>query len=469
VKAHDLTVSTVMRRAGAADRLLERKDALDALHDAYSDAKTGSGRLQFIAGEAGIGKTALVRAFCETHDESARVLWGACDALFTPRPLGPFLEIAQVTGGDLQTLVAGDVKPQEIATELIREVLAEPTIVVLDDLHWADEATLDVVRLLARRLDELPALVVGTFREEQLDSAHPFRIVLGELAALRSVHRVKLEPLSKSAVAQLAEPYDVGGAELFRLTSGNPFFVTEALLAREAEIPTTIRDAVLARAARLRQPAQRLLELVAVAHPQTELWLLEAEASLADLDECLSSGMLTATSRAVAFRHELARLAIEESIAPGRALELHRSVLAALQSPPHGAPDLARLAHHADAAGDGAAVLQFAPLAAGRAASLGAHREAAAQYARALRYADELPPDARAGLLLRHSFECYVTSQDESAFASTADVLECYRSLESVLGEGAALRWRALLQLNQAASAEAVETARAKPWRCSRA
>ena len=440
--------------------LLERADALAALEEAFEGAAAGQGRLLLVGGEAGVGKTALVRAFCDTHDQSAQVLWGPCDALFTPRPLGPFVEIAQVTGGDLQTLVAGDVKPYEIAAELIREVLAKTTIVVLDDLHWADGATLDVVRLLTRRLDGLPALVVATFRDERLDSAHPLRIVLGELAAFKSVDRVRLEPLSPLAVTQLAEPYDVDGAELFRLTSGNPFFVTEALLAREAEIPITVRDAVLARAARLSQPAQRLLDLVAVAHPQTELWLLEAEASLADLDECLSSGILTSTSRAVAFRHELARLAIEESITPGRALELHRTVLAALQSPPHGAPDLARLAHHADAAGDGAAVLQFAPAAASRAASLGAHREAAAQYARALRYADEMPLDAQAGLLLRHSFECYVTSQDESAFASTAEALECYRGLESTLGQGAALRWRALLQLNQGASAEAVETAR---------
>jgi DNA-binding CsgD family transcriptional regulator len=453
-------VSAVSSRARAADRLLEREDALDALNDAYAEAKSGSGRLRLIAGEAGIGKTALVRAFCEMHDASARVLWGACDALFTPRPLGPFVEIAELTGGRLQALLDGEVKPYEITAELVREVLAEPTLVVLDDLHQADEATLDVVRLLARRIEELPTLVVGTFRDEQLDRAPALRIVLGELAAFRAVERVLLEPLSPFAVAQLAEPYDIDGEELFRLTSGNPFFVTEALLAQEADIPTTVRDAVLARAARLSRPAQRLLELVAVAHPQTELWLLEKEASLVDLDECLSSGILTPTPRGMAFRHELARLAIEESITPGRALELHRTVLAALQSPPHGAPDLARLAHHADAAGDGVAVLQFAPAAAIRAASLGAHREAAAQYARALRYAEELPVDARAGLLLRHSFECYVTSQDDGAFASTAEALECYRSLESALGQGAALRFRSLLQLNQAAATEAVETAR---------
>ncbi|MGH3110820.1 MAG: ATP-binding protein [Gaiellaceae bacterium] len=453
-------MSTVTPRAGAADLLLERESALDALHDAYSAAQNGSGRLQLIAGEAGIGKTALVRAFCDAHDESTQVLWGPCDALFTPRPLGPFVEMAQATGGDLQMLVDADVKPHEIAAELIREVLAETTIVVIDDLHWADEATLDVVRLLARRLGELPALVVATFRDEHLDSAHPLRIVLGELAAFESVDRVTLEPLSPLAVAQLAEPYGVDGPDLFRLTGGNPFFVTEALLAREAEIPTTVRDAVLARAARLSQPAQRLLDLVAVAHPQTELWMLELQASLADLDECLASGMLTSTPRAVTFRHELARLAIEESIAPGRARELHRIVLAALREPPHGTPDLARLAHHAEGAGDGRAVLELAPAAAQRAASLGAHREAAAQYARSLRFADDIEPRRRAALLNGHSFECYLTAQEEGNIRSIEGAIECYRELGDDVALGATLRWHALALFVWGRGREAAHSAR---------
>jgi DNA-binding CsgD family transcriptional regulator len=441
-----------------AQELLERDEELGALETAYEEASMDDGRLLFVSGEAGVGKTALLRAFCNAHGD-ARVLWGSCDALFTPRPLGAFVEIAQATGGELRAMAEGDGRPHDVAAALVWELQEQRTILVLDDLHWADEATLDVVLLLARRLDGVPALVVPTYRAEALDSAHPLRFVLGELAAFRTVDRLGLEPLSPSAVAQLAEQYEVDAAELYRLTAGNPFFVTEALLARETEMPVTVRDAVLARAARLSSRAQQLLELVAVAHPQTELWLIEAEASLAALDECLSSAMLVASSGAVSFRHELARRAIEEEIAPGRALELHRTVLAALAAPPDGSPDLARLAHHAEAARDAEAVLRFAPPAAERAASLGAHREAAAQYARALRYADELPLDARAGLLLRHSFECYLTTQDESALGSTADALECYRRLDSALGQGATLRWRSLIHLNMAEGLEAVKTA----------
>ena len=131
-----------------------------------------------------------------------------------------------------------------------------------------------------------------------------------------------------------------------------------------------------------------------MSQPQAELWLLDALASepqLACLDECLGSGMLTPTTDGVAFRHELARMTIEETLAPHRRAALHRDALAALLAPPAGAPDPARLAHHAEAAGDAAAVLEFAPAAAARADAVGAHRQAAAQYARALRFGAELP------------------------------------------------------------------------------
>ncbi|HEX2703121.1 MAG TPA: hypothetical protein VHM72_06790, partial [Solirubrobacteraceae bacterium] len=260
---------------------------------------------------------------------------------------------------------------------LVRELRTQaPTIFVLEDVHWADEATLDVLRLLARRVATVPALILASYRDDELDRGHPLRVVLGELASSQTVVRVKLAALSRAAVARLAERDGVDADELYRKTAGNPFFVVEALAAHAQEVPETVRDAVLARAARLRAAARGLLDAVAVAPPQTELWLLEALAgeALEGLDECLGQGMLTSVPGAVAFRHELARRAVEESVAPGRKVELHRKALVALADPPVGAPDLARLAHHAEAAVDTDAVLRFAPLAGARAASLGAHR-----------------------------------------------------------------------------------------------
>jgi DNA-binding CsgD family transcriptional regulator/tetratricopeptide (TPR) repeat protein len=423
--------------------LLERSHQLSVLSDSLAAVLAGSGgRLVFVAGEAGVGKTALVRRFSEEQSQSARILWGACDSLFTPRPLGPLLDIAEITGGELTDVISNGARPNEIATALLHELgTRTPTVLVLEDLHCADEATLDVMRLLGRKIEAVRALVVASYRDDELDRAHPLRIVLGELTTRQTVGRVKVECLSPKAVAKLAEPHGVDADELYRTTGGNAFFVTEVLAAGEQAIAPTVRDAVLARAARLEPAATSLLEIVAVVPPRVELWLLNALANgaLDGLEECLGSGMLVYDAEGVAFRHELARLAVEESVPPNRSAVLHQKALAALASPSAGNLDLARLAHHAEAARNTEAVLRFAPAAAERAASLGAHREAAAQYGRALRFADGLLPEAKAELLERRSYECFLTDQfDDSIEAQTKAVL-LHRELGDRRAEGAAL------------------------------
>ncbi|HUG64730.1 MAG TPA: AAA family ATPase [Gaiellaceae bacterium] len=441
--------------------LLERERELAVLREALRAVATGAGgRIVLIAGEAGVGKTALVEALCAERLATVRVLWGRCDSLFTPRPLGAILDVAVATGGALERSTRGRVTPHDVTSSLIADLESEPTILVLEDLHWADEATLDVVSLLGRRIERLPTLVLGTYRDDELARQHPLRRVLGELTVRRDVSRLAITPLSQAAVTQLAEPHGTDPGLLYDLTRGNPFFVTEVLQSPDDAIPPTVRDAVLARAARLEPAAQQLLDVIAVTQPKAEMWLLEAESAAAQIDAALVSGMLESTTSAVWFRHELARLAVEQSIAPGRARDLHRRALERLATPPSGDPDLARLAHHAEAAADGAAVLRFAPAAAERASSVGAHREAAAQYARALRFATDLGPADRASLLSRHSFECYLTAQDVPALASIAEALACYRGLGSNAGIGATLRWQALALLNWGRAAEAVVSAR---------
>jgi len=424
--------------------LLERADALSMLGESLEGLqRTSRGRVVLVGGEAGVGKTALLRRFCDERPRTARLLWAACDALFTPRPLGPFLDMADSAGRELEELVTSGGRPHEVAAALIRELRTRgPSILVLEDLHSADEATLDVLRLLARRAEAVPALVLASYRDDELDRAHPLRLVLGELATGEGIGRLKLTPLSPAAVATLAEPHGVDSEELYRRTAGNPFFVTEALAAGADEIPQTVRDAVLARAARVSPAARALLDAVAVVPPQAELWLLESLAGDAvdRLEECLSSGMLTSVSGGVAFRHELARLAVEESLAPNRKLELHRKALPALENPPSGAPDLARLAHHAEAAGDADAVLRFAPAAGTRASSLGACREAAAQYARALRFSDGLDLEATAELLERRAYACYVIGEFDEAIDVQQRALECHRQLGNQRRAGDSLR-----------------------------
>ena len=230
-----------------------------------------------------------MRRFRDAPGRPARILWGACDPLFTPSPLGPLLAVAEGTGGELRAVVERGAMPYEVGAALARELSARaPAVFVLEDVHWADEATLDVLRLLARRVETVPALVVASYRDDALDRAHPLRMLLGELARSPTVGRLQLVRLSPEAVAQLAEPHGVDPGELYRKTAGNPFFVVEALAAGAATVPDTVRDAVLARAARLSPAGARLLEAVAVVPPQAEPWLLEALAGDAagQLDEC---------------------------------------------------------------------------------------------------------------------------------------------------------------------------------------
>ncbi|HEX5898694.1 MAG TPA: LuxR C-terminal-related transcriptional regulator [Solirubrobacteraceae bacterium] len=425
------------------DELLERSDQLSALA-ASLDAVTAdrAGALVLVGGEAGVGKTALLQAFCAGGGASTRVLWGACEGLLTPGPLGPFFDVAEATGGELAELVSSGARPHEVTGALIRELGGgRATVLVLEDLHWADEATLDVLRLLARKVQAVPALVLASYRDDQLDRAHPLTLVLGELTTARAVRRLEVPTLSAEAVGELAGAHEIDAQDLFRQTNGNPFFVTEVLAAGTSEIPRTVRDAVLARVARLSDAARRLLEAIAIATPQAEVWLLEAlaPAELDHLEQCLASGMVGARSDGVTFRHELARLAIEDALPPHRRVALHRAAAAALAAG-DGVVDPARIAHHADVAGDGAAVLRFAPAAAERAASLGAHREAAAQYARALRFAEVLPREEQAELLELRAYEGYLTGELDGAIAAQEGALAHRRALDDQLSEADCLR-----------------------------
>jgi predicted ATPase len=361
--------------------LLERSSQLDLLDDrARRMGRDGHGRLILIAGEAGIGKTALVRAFCESQP-ALRVLWGSCDALHTPRPLGPLIDIADELGGELEAAFGDGVSPGAVVSALARELRGGlPAIVVLEDLHWADTATLDVLRMLTRRIAALPALVIATYRDDEVGRRHPLRVALGDLPP-SAVDRIALRPLSLDAVVEIAGELVLDHDDLHRRTAGNPFFVTEVLAAADADMPDTVRDAVLARVSRLDDGAHTLLDAVAIVPQRAELWLLEAlaDGDLSGLVACLASGVLRAERDAVGFRHEIARVAVEEMLSPHARVMLHRKALATLAAQ-RAYPDPARLAHHAEAADDAEAVLRYAPIAGARAAGVWARLQAATQF-----------------------------------------------------------------------------------------
>lgn len=404
--------------------LLERGEALATLTEALNEARLGQGRVVLVGGEAGAGKTTLVRAFCGRLDPDTRVLVGACDPLSTPRPLGPLHDVA----GDCAALAVGladDTQPSEVFALLHEELVGQPTVLVLEDLHWGDEATLDVLRLLARRLD-VPALVVCTYRNDGLRRDHPLRVLAGDLATVGAVGRLSLEPLSPAAVAQLALGHAIDPADLYERTGGNPFFVAQILAAGGAGVPPTVRDAVLARAAGLPTDALEVMEVVALTLPRADSLLLETvlEDAVAQVEACVGTGLVAWDDSALTFRHELARAAIEAEIPPTRRTAHERRILAALRQAPGGDVDPARLAHHAEAAQDVEAVLELAPAAAARASATGAYREAAAQYARALRVGGTaLSPRQRAELLEGRSRACYLADDQLEAIAVVREAI----------------------------------------------
>jgi AAA ATPase domain len=388
--------------------LLEREPPLAALVAYAREAARGSGRLVLVSGEAGVDKSALVEQLqadlrgigaradtgskADTRaDVRARWFWGMCDGLSVPRPLGPLFDIARGLGGELAELCRARAPREELFAALLGQVDVPGTlsVVVIEDMHWADEGTVDLLRFLGRRLRDASTLLIATYRDDGLPPAHPLRLALGELATQRSARRIELAPLSADAVRILATGSGLDAGELHRLTGGNPFYVTEVIRAGTHQVPASARDAVLARAGRLSPESREVLEVAALIGPRVEWRLLEAASGRlpAVVDDLLASGLLLDEGRWLRFRHELARLAMEQSITARRRGLLHARILSVLQS--LGLDDDAALAFHAEGAADGPAVLRHAPAAARRASELGSHREAAAQFERALRFVED--------------------------------------------------------------------------------
>ncbi len=426
--------------------LLERDAFLHTLDDLLGQVEEGSGRIALVSGEAGIGKTSLVERFLEQQQVTTRVLWGTCEALFTPRPLGPLYDLASQTGSPLRALLQQEATRATLFAAVLEDLqgAAGRTLVVLEDIHWADEATLDLVKFLARRIHRTRALLILTYRNDELRKDHPLRLVLGDLPA-RVATRLHLPPLSEAAVAALVQPTGRSARELYAVTGGNPFFLIETLASDTPGVPGSVSDAVLAQVVRRSPGAQRLLELVAVVPGRTPGWVVEAaqaeestgrtrEADSTALEECLASGLLRLEEGAVRYRHELARQAVEDALSPSRRRVLHAQVLHLLLERGEEQASylsLARLVHHATQAEDRAAVLRFAPQAARQASAQGAHREAAAHHRCTVNYAGSWPADQRAALLDDLANECSLSGQLEEALETWAAALSIWRGMHN--------------------------------------
>ncbi len=442
--------------------LLERDAELQQLRDALERARDGAGSVVLVRGEAGIGKTALVRRFTSEVEGDARVLWGGCDDLFTPAPLAPLWDMTAGDGALLEALQRGErIGVFRALVDLFARQL-RPTVVVIEDTHWADDATLDAIRYAGRRIPEAHGVLLLTYRDEEVPTEGGLRAVLGDLPS-GSIVRIRLGPLSLEAVSHLAAERGLADDPSLALAGGNPLLVTELLADPTRPVPASIQNVYLARLARLTPEARKLAGLVSVVPSKTERWLLaEAVNDMAEpLAECEQRRVLEISDDGVRFRHELARLAVETSLSDEERRHNNQVVVDALAAGEGAAP---RIVHHAHAAGDTDAIVRFGPEAALAAAEAGNHREAMAHHLLLEPLLDQLEPSLRAELL-----EARISEESHSGTLASIpklgrEAIDLYRSVHNPAGVASVLAKVALCErrlghkdLAEAAIVEAVD------------
>jgi DNA-binding CsgD family transcriptional regulator len=396
--------------------ILERHTQLAELAAARRDAAAGRGNLVLVTGEAGVGKTVLVKTFAEQLDTS--VLWGMCDELLTPRPLGPFRDMFPQLNDQFGLETFLDAVLRELSEQ------PAPVVAVVEDAHWADQATLDTIRFLGRRVGRMRALLVVTYRDDEVPADHPLRVTLGAIPC-SNIWRVRLAPLSEDAVTRLAHGSGVDAVQLYELTGGNPLYVTESLANPDSPVPPSVQDAVMARVGRLDDLGCSCAELASAVPGSAESWLLDACGVSGGLDEAVRLGVLRCREGVVTFSHELARRAVEMSLGENHRRDLNGKILDALAARD---ADPARLTHHAVQAGQVAAVVRYAPQAARRAAALGAHLEAFEHYLRALAYAEAYTADELLELLDSAADAGGWSARFDEAYRPAAQAVELCRN-----------------------------------------
>jgi DNA-binding CsgD family transcriptional regulator/GTPase SAR1 family protein len=412
--------------------LTEREHEMSAMSSRADDARSGHGGAVLVCGESGAGKTSFVETFVEHWVVGERVLWGACDPLTMPRPLGPLHDLAGQFAPETRSLLRDGDQPHDIFSAVFDELLLRPTVLVLDDLHWADQATIDLLRFILRRVPKTHSFVIGTVRDEEIGPTSPMRSLLGDMARSPHAVTVALAPLSLNAVAALVGERPVDAAWLHEVTGGNAFYVCEMLDHAGDALPTTVRDAILARTAELDVAAWDLLNLLTCAPGAIPDHLLAGLGvtlpALRTLDE---ANLIRRSPRGVAFRHDLCRLAVSSVIPPGAESGLHRRLIDAHDAASDSDP--AVITHHALGAGDRMRVVQAASEAGRAAARTGAHTQAAEFFATALDHCGAaLEPGSRAELLELLAGEYYLINRLDAAISACRDAMQIRYGLDDV-------------------------------------
>jgi DNA-binding NarL/FixJ family response regulator len=447
--------------------LLEREEPLKQLLWLSERALQGRGGIALVGGEAGVGKTTLLEAMRNQLPKRCKVLWGGCDALFTPRPLGPLHDMAAGLSEKIREQLSRGVQSSQLYTAILEDIENTPggTVLVFEDTHWADYATLDLIKFIGRRISLLSALLIISFRNDEVGDNHPLTRVLGELPSSHT-SRVDLQNLSIEAVETLGVPPGYSIDDLYSITGGNPFFVTELLEYRHtpgAIIPASVKDAVAARLTNLSTAERILLETIAVMPgtiPIKVLAFLFPENGETLAMACVGRNLLILDGNdGIKFRHELARLANLARISNNKKKELHGRVLEALlahATATQTTPPYDQLVHHAAGAFMSRRVLEFAPQAAKIAASVGAHSEAAAHLASALQFVNEADSEVAAQLYEDWAYEAGLALRiDDEVLEARRHAITLWRALNRPEKVGENLRFLSRLHSFRGEASEA--------------
>ena len=273
--------------------LLERQKYLEELSRLSREAESGEGKTILISGESGVGKTSLIKYFTSHLNSGTEILWGACDDLFTPRPLGPLYDIGYQVNSELIKMLLKEDNRVSIFSVFLNYLQSKPglKIIVIEDIHWADESTLDLIKFLTRRMNRTKALLILSYRDEDISRDNQVRLLFGDLPNT-DIKRIRLYPLSEEAVSRLMKKAGKRNDNLYRITGGNPFYITELLESNNDDIPTSVKQAVVARTLTLNEDTRNFIELVSVIPTKVEVSFLGKLTTRTDehIDLCVKKG-----------------------------------------------------------------------------------------------------------------------------------------------------------------------------------
>lgn len=424
--------------------LIERDLFLNTLQEKFAGIAAGEGHCILIAGEAGIGKSSLIRSFCQKRKDDSQIYQGICDALYTPRPLAPFYDVALQMRSDYWQKDVGNTDRVVLFNTFFHELenRRDNVLIVFEDIHWADEATLDFIKFLARRITRVRCLFLLTYRDNEVHSRHPLRNVLGQLPA-DSFTRLQLTPFSREAVEKLSDEKGYSGQDVYSISGGIPFYVNEILASYSPGIPDNIKDSILSVFNRQPAATKKIWEILSATPGGLMTGHLGKIEPLyaAAIEDSLDSKIVLLKADRLFFKHELYRRTIEANMSPLTRIALNKKILEILLSGLDQDPELERIIHHAKNANEYDLVVHYAPLAARQAASVGSHIEAGRLFLTAIEYYQGSDKDILIAFYEGYAYECYLTNRIKEAITYQEKALAIHKERSDARKTGGCMRF----------------------------